>query len=493
MWSTMPPHYGSGRYTADNNGTVVKTRSNTLDVGRWVRQYDGYLNVLYFGAFGKTQDYTIPIQNAINFAWLNAQNDPDMKGSVVYIPNGNYRINTLKIKSGISIIGENIDRTYLQITENHTADYMMETEIGPTFIHMENLSLHGRDQTNSGGILLKEGVWNSTFKNIKIFRFGGHGINMDTVANSPLPNQFNVFENVRIEKTTDFNHCLKISGQTGQTTFINCNFDGFKKFNNNIPRFPKGHNVNITNAGDRYPAILSFINCSFQEADYAIYMTSVENINIDTCWFENVGVGITALSCKDITVQNSRFANASGYGSLVVSADNIKAGQCLSVANSTVNVYNNYVSATEPNSPNVSTASSFIFAEDNRYGGVAISDNVFQDTKLAFTHGIVQGVVATSNTLDCAKHKFVFANGIGIPVKVIKSSINASETLKVRSSGGVGGTFIFSSGGNIYLMGKSSLNLKAGETAVFMMVDSELGAYKEHWQLISVTRANDVF
>ncbi len=491
MWSTMPPYYGTGTYAIDNNGTVIKTQSTTQDKGRWLRQYDGHINVLYFGAFGKTQDYTAAFQNAIDFAWMNAQNDPEMKGSVVYIPNGSYRINTLILKSGISIIGENIDRTVLQTTVNHTADYMLKTQTGPTFLNMENITLYGRNETNAGGMLLKDGIWNSSFKNIKIFNFGGHGLFLDTVQDSPLPNQFNTFENIRISKMNDFSHCLKITGQTGQTTFINCNFDGYKS--GTPSRFPKGHNVNISHTGSTTTAILSFINCSFQEGDYGIYLNYVENVNIDTCWFENVGVSITLNgteynSCRDITVQNCRFANASGYGSLVVSPDNIKGGQCISVANSFVNVYNNYVAVSDPNSPNVSKDSSFIFAENNRNGGIAISDNVFQDNKLGLTHGIVQTISNGLFEIDCARHKFVNVSYSQTAIATIKSSISATETITIKAVGSIS----FSSSRNINLLGKSTLALNAGDVAVFMKADVPTGLYLDTFQLISVLRAAQV-
>lgn len=494
----------TGIYKNDNNGTILKTISiQGWTVGRWVRQYEGYINVLYFGAFGKSQDYTSAFQNAINFAALNTLNDPELKGSVVYIPNGNYRVNQVLLKSGISIIGESIENTFIQTTVNHSVDYMFIIEKGPIFINISNIKLYGRNETDAGCFLFEAqsistapyhgGLWNSSFKNIQITGFKGHGIYLKGGVNGLTPNQFNTFENVRVGKKGDFTNSLKMTGQNGQHTFLNCTFDGFNSNNSNV--FSRGHNVNISQDSNVTTGILSFINCTFQEADYGIYINYAENINIDGCWFENLGVAITINgtefnSCRDITIQNNRFANAAGYGSLVVSPQNIKAGQCISISNSFVNVYNNYVTVTDSGSLDLNPSSSFLFASNNVLGGVAISDNVFQVNKLGKTYGVMQVVNVTSpNKIDCGRNKLVFVNSSATIIKYIVSSINASETITIRANGG---TITFDNTKNIFLTNKSTFSLSNGDVAVFMKIDNVVGDYYETYQLISVMRPSTV-
>jgi len=486
----------SGIYKNDNNGTILKTTSIPgQSIGRWVRQFEGYINVLYFGALGNTQDYTTEIQNAIDFAFLNTYNN--IKGSTVFIPNGSYRINTLLLKNGVPILGESIDQTIIYTTANHNVDYMFKMESGPVFLSMSNFNIVGQN-TNAGCFLFEAqpiatapfhgGLWFSSFKNIKITGFKGHGIYLKAGTNGLLPNQFNTFENVRVNKASDFNHSLKMSGQNGQHTFVNCSFDGYNSGGNT---FPKGHNVNIAQDLNNTTAILSFINCSFQEADYGIYINYAENINIDGCWFENLGVAITINgtefnSCRDITIQNNRFANASGYGSLAVSPQNIKAGQCISISNSFVNVYNNYVTVSDPSSPDLNPNSVFLLATNNTLGGVAISDNVFQVNKLGKTFGIMQVINVTSpNTIDCGRNKLVFVNSSATVIKSIVSSINATETITIRANGG---NITFDNTKNIFLTLKSTFTLANGEIAVFMKIDNIVGSYYETYQLISVMR-----
>ncbi|WP_343623295.1 hypothetical protein [Flavobacterium lindanitolerans] len=503
MWRTESV-FTVGEYKNDNNGTIVDTGSA---VGRWVRQFEGYVNVLYFGALGTSGDYTTEIQKAIDFAFLNSKSDV-IKGSTVFIPSGSYKINTLMLKSGVSILGESNEKTILYTTDNHAADYMFKMEAGPVFLDITNLNISGR-QTEAGCFLFEAnsintepfhgGLWNSTFKNIQITGFKGHGIYLKGGSqNQALPNQFNIFENVRVGKQGHFTNSLKMEGQNGQHTFLNCTFDGFYNKENKL--YARGHNVNISPNGDITAGIVSFINCTFQDADYGIYMNYAENINIDGCWFENLGVAVTLNgleknSCRDITIQNCRFANAAGFGSLEVSLENIKIGQCVSITKSFVNVYNNYVAVSDINGPYWHPDSSFLLALDNSEGGVNIAGNVFQDSRLCKTGGVMQVLnIINPNILDCGRNKLVFvtvpSESTNNQINRINSTINASETLFIRANQGSITFNTMDSGGttgkNIFLNGRASLTLTNGQAATFIKVDNSVGNERATYQLVSI-------
>jgi hypothetical protein len=94
MWQYSPGSAVSG--FPDNTGTIL----NTSDGKVIKRIYSGPVNVKWFGAKGDgSSDDTAAIQLAID-ALINI-------GGAVFMPAGNYFItNTLAIKSGISLIGE---------------------------------------------------------------------------------------------------------------------------------------------------------------------------------------------------------------------------------------------------------------------------------------------------------------------------------------------------------------------------------------------------
>jgi len=517
MWRTEP-EFTVGAYRNDNNGTIIDTGSSA---GRWVRQFEGYINVLYFGALGTSGDYTVAMQNAIDFAYLNSETEV-IKGSTVFIPSGSYRVNTLLLRNGVSILGDSNEKTIIRPTLNHIADYMFKMDSGPVILNISNLKIFGEDETDAGCFLFQAkvvnenigpfhgGLWNSAFKNIQITGFRGHGIYLKGGGEErnpdfpdrpvqDLPNQFNTFENVRVGKAGHFTNSLKMEGQNGQHTFLNCTFDGFNKSGN---VYARGHNVNISPApnGETTTGILSFINCTFQQADYGIYLNYAENINIDGCWFETLGVAITLNglehnSCRDITIQNCRFANAAGFGSKPASSENIKLGQCISITNSFVNVYNNYVLVSDINDPLWNPESSFLLALDNSLGGVDIAGNVFQHSKLSKTGGIMQVLNITSpNTLDCRRNKLVFVTvplgSTNNQINRINSDINASETLFIRANLGSITFNVMDSAGitgkNIFLNGRASLTLTNGQAATFIKIDNSVGNERATYQLVSI-------
>ncbi len=307
-------------------------------------------------------------------------------------------------------------------------------------------------------------------------------------SNYLLPNQFNVFENVRVFKSSDYKNALLMTGQQGQVTFLNCQFDGFFRDG----KYSLGQNVHIINV-DRYTsATISFINCTIQNGDYGIVLEWAENITIDNCWFENLGVAISVYShnqdnndnpCKSINILNSRFANAAGFGSLEAPS-NIKEGQCVNISNSFVNVYNNYVVVTDPEGEFFDPASSFIITDNNTKGGVLAQGNTFQVYKLGKTFGIMQIISVVSNTIDCAGNRLVFVTGTESVIKTIKSSINAGEYLTVRANED---SITFDDTDNIFLTLKSTLTIKNGEIVTFVKIDNIVGSNYETYQLATIT------
>ena len=340
------------------------------------------------------------------------------------------------------------------------------------------------------------GLWNSKISNISISNFKGNGIYLEgggENSNYLLPNQFNIFENVRVRKNSDFSYALFMTGQNGQTSFINCTFDGFKENDT----YSKGQNIRIQNDKQYHSSVISFINCTCQNSDYGVNIGYAENITIDNCWFENLGVAITVKSnvaqgtndvqSKGITIVNNRFANAAGFGSLET-PNNIKPGQCISINNSLVNVFNNYTTVSNPNGQHFDEDSKFLIAANNISGSVNIANNAFQANILGKTFGIMQIINVQNNTINCYGHKEVFVNDSNNEIITIISSINASETINIRANGG---TITFKNTDNIFFLTTNpdkTFSLENGETATFIKVDNIVGNNYETYQLVSILK-----
>ena len=82
LWRTEAP-FTIGDYSTENFGTIIKSSIVPNIQGSWVRQYDGYINVNYFGALGTFDspipNYNVRIQNAIDFASLNSKTNQHSK------------------------------------------------------------------------------------------------------------------------------------------------------------------------------------------------------------------------------------------------------------------------------------------------------------------------------------------------------------------------------------------------------------------------------
>ena len=504
LWRTEI-QFQTGNYSAENYGTIIKSNLVSTNQGSWVRQYEGFINVLYFGALGFGNDYTTALQKAIDFASLNSQINPTLKGSTVFIPNGSYVLTNIILKDGVTILGESLSKTNIYSPGGSSTQYLFEIESGPIFINISNLNLIGND-TDKGCFYFEAknqtsspfhgGLWNSRISNILITGFKGNGIYLRGGGDGSeylKPNQFNIFENVRVFKNSDYTYALYMTGQNGQISFINCEFDGFYKNG----AFSKGQNIRIHNEKQYTSAVVSFINCTCQDADYGMYIEWAENITIDNCWFENLGVAITVKSnieagtndvlCKSINILNSRFANAAGFGSLNA-PNNIKAGQCISVNKSFVNIYNNYVTVSDPNGSYFNNNSSFLNLSNNVTGGINIANNTFQINKLGRTFGVMQVINVVSNTIDCYGNKEVFVNGSTSQITTIKSSINAGELLNIRANGA---SITFKNSNNIFFL-SSNINqtfiLNNGENATFIKVDNVVGSNFETFQLVSLLK-----
>lgn len=499
IWKTDEP-FKTGIYSTENYGTIIKSTVVSSNQGSWVRQYENYINVLFFGALGIGNDYTTAFQRAIDFANSNSLYNPSLKGSTVFIPNGSYVLTNIILKNGISILGESMSNTYIYSPNGTSSQYLFEIEAGPITINISNLCLIGNN-TPKGCFLFKSqassvapfhgGLWNSRFSNINISGFNGNAIYLqggEKGSNYLLPNQFNIFENISVSKNSDYTYGLYMTGQNAQCTFINCRFDGFKRNNT----YSKGQNVRITST------VISFINCTFQDADYGIYIEGGRNITIDNCWFENLGVAITIISKKDtasnevpsrgVNILNNYFANAAGFGSLNA-PNNIKSGQCISIDKSFVSIYNNTVNVSDPNGEYYNNNSSFIYGSNNIIGGINVGNNVFNYAKLGKTYGIMKIVNIVNNTIDCSNNKIIFVNGSNSPITKIISSINAGELINIRANTS---SITLKNTYNIFFMtnnANQSLTLENGENATFIKVDNHLSSdIYETYQLISVIK-----
>jgi len=543
--------FDSGETRNDNDGTIIQVGPEGTPPtykGRWIRKLDGHINIAYFGVTAQQQfDDGMRIQRAIDYA---ADTTVRATTRTIYFPAGQYRINhQLTLRTGVSLIGDSCgDVEFRAGYEITNAGWMIT--MGPGRIegcNIANILFIGDaspdDGSNMGCMLFQAvatnnygimdgGMWGCTFKNLNIRNFNGGGIYLMGGGNSQIntynePNQLCVFENVNINRQTANTHALLMNGEQGQMTFINCGFGGRLYDITYVDGDPlkgrmsfkalKGMNMAITNRGYVQTAVVSFLNCTFQDAEYGAYIAYAESITFDTCWFENTDLAVSvdagdnrettaieAIPSRGINILNSRFANASGFGSLKCDNKN-PSGRCITSNKSTVNVYNNYVTVSYIPPAGTTTYPAgqedpftnkyFILTQSNNYGIKTIG-NSFQDYRLGFTFGMLSDIPITLNSagnyldLKDSRLGYVVGTASNPLIQTIRCSILTGETLVLRGANSF--PIRFSDSQNIFLSYKGTITLNYGDVATFIKIDSLGGTYREMYQLISLFKSSTV-
>jgi hypothetical protein len=510
--------YKQNEDEADNYGTIIKP--NTIistENGRWIRQYSGYMNVEYFGV---QRDWAAPtgitnsdrIQAMIDYATTHNMGS-QANDVTIFFKSGQYFIDKpIILKDKIKIIGT--PGTFLT-NKGDNYDYMFKLGIGiVNNLRIENFIINLNNQNNIGGFLIKGiidpnigqgGLWNANFKNIDIIRAEGIGINLEggEPANSTtqdsgnnLPNQFIIFENVRVSRDSKDSYCLKMTGQNANYTFLNCEFRSGPKIDGTCIYISSVNtNTNYLKFGSN---AVSFINSGF--GGYTRYGALIEhstNITFDSCFIEGTDIAFSISDSNQIKITNNRFANACGNGNQKSFTQNV--GRCIESRNSVINVESNFVAVSDPNSPTIDNQG-FIHGLDNN-NVINANNNSFQTLKLSRTFGIHQIINIESKNLNLDSKKLVFVtvpNGSQASsnqIDRINSSIIAGETIFLRANQGTIQINAMDLSGttnkNIYLSGSSSLVLKNGESATFKKIDNIVGNEKCTYQLVSVSKKED--
>ncbi len=303
----------------DDGGMVIE--HDSLPSFRWIRRHVREANVAFYGAHGYDgNDDTKEIQRAIDYV---ASKSP--KGGVVYFPKGIYHVEQIILKSGVSLKGE-FEGTTIRRTNGTSKNALIILDDKPVKrISISDLNFGDPNSpedmhcfalnatlssANDGGLHF------ASFKNIRILGFEKDGFRFQGgISDTDHPNQFITMENVRVAKSdaNSSSRALYMHGQNAQFTFINCDFSGPHR------GAQIGTNVEIhspapsgSSHNGPFSSLIRFDTCSFQNAETAILINYSLNINIDSCWFENLKKSIRIVNkSHGINISNNRFSNAS--------------------------------------------------------------------------------------------------------------------------------------------------------------------------------------
>lgn len=352
-------------------GDCIDCDEENLDVpcekeGEWLRQYQGYMDVRYFGVLRDGWEWTDPyynatppncwphnnyqrIQDMIDYAtrYANpfAQNHKTQHDLTIFFPSGSYFIEkTIYLKDRVHIIGGS-EVKLINKEKRGTPDYDYMFELGPgpvSHLLIENLwidcnrsgigGFHFKPNRMKGDTKGLVGLWDSSFRNINIYDASKPGFYLEGPDYIHDGNGYKLdpqkwlqtllFENIRAMRWDDPNEpALKLTGYNANYTFTNCEFTNSQFKNGDEHMFIDGPCITIgSNNKENEPKqgsyAISFINCGM--GVYARYGAVIDNsssITFDTGFYEGLDIAFVVRNSKQVKIVNNRFANASGMGS----------------------------------------------------------------------------------------------------------------------------------------------------------------------------------
>ncbi|MGO9844624.1 MAG: hypothetical protein ACLPZF_26025 [Candidatus Acidiferrales bacterium] len=420
---------------------------------------------------------------------LNLGNiDPGYKAITIYLGPYTYTVNQIMLRKALKIIGMGAmggisgttatcspaapcNGTSLQsINGNNPVFVIPQTNNEPaTDILLSGFRLYGSaGNTSEDGFFLdtsstvNAGLWHSTLDDIYLQGFAGVGIHIKGRASDfAAASQWLLFNNVVVFRNSGGGNALRLEGSVFELRFRNCEFDG--------QAMGDGTNIYMggyPGAGGGFPTTIAFEGLVSQQAAVAVQIDGAVNIIFYNSHHEVLSGAYLVTSQNNmadlgLTISDSYFAGNVGI--------NGGSGYLLKVA--------------------TTNASGVVFAHNHIFGApdsVVASTNfasvVYQDnlsynggTRVPPTSGL-STQMSPAATINTQGVHTVGLNPSTTPITTIQSGLGPGETITFFS---LGGSVTFGTGGNIDLMGMSSLTLNGSVT----FVRTDLGGLE--WKPVS--------
>jgi hypothetical protein len=386
--------------------------------------------------------------------------DPGSKVITIYLGPFTFTVNQITLRSGLKIVGMGGSETILQsVNGNNPVFVLPQANSTPA----ANVSLSGfhvigsAGNTSEDGFFLdtsstvNSGLWYSVFSDIILTQFSGVAIHVKgRVADFAALSEWVLFNNVVVWRNPGGGNALRLEGAVFEFRFRNCEFDGAVTGD--------GTNIylgNYSGSGGGYPVSIAFEGLVSQRAAVAVQINGGMNLVFNGSHHEQLyaayQVTFNGQPTFGLTISDSYFAGNVGV--------NAGAGYLLSVTTTDalgiVFSHNHILGA--PDSILASTNLASVVYDDN----FASSPN----TNVPPTSGITTQM-SPAATINVQGVHTIGLNPSTTPITTIQSGLGPGEMLTFFTPAG---PVIFGSGGNIDLLGLSSLTVDG--TITFVRTD----------------------
>ncbi|MGA9798333.1 MAG: hypothetical protein WBQ68_04955 [Terriglobales bacterium] len=413
-------------------------------------------NVLYAEQFvGGVPDAikACPALGCVIYAYSQMANrnlktiDPGTKTITIYLGPYTYYVNQIVLRRDLKIIGMGSGITFLKsVNGNNPVVVVPQVAFGvATNVFLSGFRLIGSDGNSSEDAMfwdssgnVDSGVWYSELQDIAIIGFAGIGIHLrGTSADFSGMTQFVQFNRVVVWRSKGGGNGLRIEGAAYELSFNDCQFDGTAPGDGTnifLGAFPPSPfavptNISFSRLTTQLAATAVQIDGGWAVSFYSPHHESLWGVYWVT---ENTGAGLRGLTISDAGFQSSGVNGGAGY---LLNVATPSATGIRFVHNHIMGPADAVVLATQ--------GASIVYEDNEFFGG----------TSLPGTSGITLQL-APSSTIAINGARTVGLTSSTTPITTIQSSLGAGEAATFFT---INGPVTFASGGNINLLGATTL------------------------------------
>jgi hypothetical protein len=489
--NVIPKFSGGGLASSqitDAGGTVtMQNLSNTL----FADQFSGGVSAA-IAACPANGCIIYAVSPAVN---LNLGNiDPGFKSITIYLGPYAYTVNQITLRKGLKIIGMGASygangsvtcsvaapcngTSLRSVNGNNPVFVLPQTNNEPaTDVLLSGFILSGSaGNTSEDGFLLdtsatvNTGLWYSILDDIHVSGFAGIGIHVKGRQNDfAATSQWVLFNNVAVFRTAGGGNALRMEGAVFDLRFNDCQFDG--------QATGDGTNIYIggyTSGGTGFPTTIAFEGLVSQQAALAVQIDGAVNVTFHASHHEHLSAGyqisdINNIGTRGLTITDSYFAGDTG----------INGGKGFELSIATTQAFGVVFAHNEllgsPDAVVIGTNFSTPVYRDNWYAGALNGPP---------TSGITTQVTPAASINIQGAHS-IGLNPSTTPITTLQSSLGPGEMVTFFT---LGGAVTFGSGGNIDLMGMSSVTVNGTITFVASDLGGSLWKPVSQWSPSAAT------
>jgi hypothetical protein len=334
----------TGDKTKHNGGTIIdpdvvfpsdwtnQTQLTTwftagTGTGCWVRQYDGAVNIEWFGAKGDgLSDDTAVINKTVNVVG-------SFSGGTVYIPDGQYSISSSIMVNNpdVRLVGASRGATVLLPDVDISCIVFDFGGTAKGGWGVENLSIRYSDDGTSGAAIRSLSGLSGTIREVYIERCYD-GIELGNCQATHIEH---------VELWYNVNYGIFLNDNLNDVYLTEIFING-SQFGTSAPRpssvgiFASGkshaimaNNIEIVQSKSPMqlsgsttddvlkPAFSTFVNCFFDSSLEAVLLLHCRTLKFVGCWFSNRGDGLVVSNCTDTDFIGCSFVNSDNHGCIV--------------------------------------------------------------------------------------------------------------------------------------------------------------------------------